>query len=61
MIEEFKTNPSSYKMKGNIIGKDIGELSDLGDFENYNATLTSDTQITEGGITFNVAKLLYSA
>jgi hypothetical protein len=47
-------------MKGNIIGEDIGELSSLSDFEVYKAAVSSDTQITEDGKTFNVAKMVYS-
>ena len=61
MIEEFRTNPSSLKMKGNIIGSEIGMLVSVTGFDSYKAVLTSDTPITEGGITFNVAKLIYSA
>ncbi len=60
MIEEFRTNPGCLKMKGNIIGEDIGELSSLSDFEVYKAAVSSDTQITEDGKTFNVAKMVYS-
>ena len=64
MADEFDTTPGKLIIDGNIIGETLGTLSDVSGFNDarnsYKCAVTSDTQITVNGITFNVAKMVYS-
>lgn len=60
LAEEFSTNPGKWTINGNLIGDELGTLSDLSGFINDKCTVTSDSPITVNGKTFNVIKLTYA-
>lgn len=60
-MEEFKTNPESWKVEGNLIGEELGDLTTLSNFVNSHAAVDYDVDQTIGDYSVHMIKLTYVA